>query len=59
VYCPLALQLPAETHDTDVTTANPPLFRLAVPGTSSAVFHFPLTWLTTNACERYGRMVLL
>ena len=47
---PPALQLPADAHDTELTTAYPPAFRAAVPGTSTAVCQVPFTWLTTNAC---------
>ena len=42
-------QLPAAPHDTEVSSASPPWLRAAVPGTSMAVSHVPLVWLTTNA----------
>jgi len=48
-YCPPAVQLPAEGHDTEVTAALPPWLRAAVPGTSLAVCQVPWAWLTTNA----------
>ena len=38
---PPALQLPAEAHDTDKASADPPWSRAAVPGTSRAVPQVP------------------
>jgi hypothetical protein len=46
---PPAPQLPADAHETDRTSALPPLLRAAVPGTTSAVRQLPLTSLTTYA----------
>jgi hypothetical protein len=37
LYCPPALQLPAEAHDTEAMNAFPPWLRAVVPGTSSAL----------------------
>ena len=48
---PPALQLPADAHDNEVISTNPPWLRAAVPGTSIALPQVPLTWLTTNACR--------
>src|SRR6516162_3339810 len=47
-YCPPALQLPAEPHDTEMMKAFP-WRRAAATGTLMAVCQVPLTWLTTNA----------
>ncbi len=47
-YCPPALQLPADAHDTEMTDASPCTLRAAVPGTSMAVRQVPFTWLSTN-----------
>lgn len=49
LYEPPALQLLAEAQAIELIAALPPLFRAAVPGTSSAVPHFPPVSVTTNA----------
>src|SRR4051812_47320363 len=49
LYQPPALQFPAEAQDIDSTPAFP-LFKAAVPGTSTALPQVPFTWFTTNAC---------
>src|SRR5215467_8755351 len=41
LYCPPAAQLPAAAHDTERTSATPPVFRAAVPGTSIALSQPP------------------
>ena len=47
---PVALQLPADAHDIESTSASPPTLSAPVPGTSCAVPQVPLVSLTTNAC---------
>lgn len=49
VYSPPALQLPADAHDTELTSAYLPALRLAVPGTSFAAPQVPLVSVSTNA----------
>jgi hypothetical protein len=46
---PPALQLPAEAHEIESISAEPPGFRAAVPGTSSAFPQVPLLSSTTKA----------
>jgi hypothetical protein len=42
----MALQLPADTHETVVTCALPPTLRAALPGTSTALSQVPPAWAT-------------
>src|SRR5215469_237900 len=51
---PPAPQLPADRHETESTSALPPLLRAAVPGTTNAARHLPLTSLTTYACGNWS-----
>ena len=46
------MHLPATAHETASTFAPPPALSFAVPGTCTALVHFPLTCDTTNACAR-------